>query len=318
MKRKINLQLFGEGGAGASTGAGATGSEGSGAVTGVTGDSPVSQSTGEDLSDVVYGVSNNQEVATPNNVETTEDIDPAERQKMFDEMIKKGGEYADAFNKRTQDIINKRFKETKGLEEQLKSQESIIQTLAAKYGVDAKDIAGINKAIDEDTSMWEDAAFKEGLTVEQYRNKLALEQENARLKAERDEAEAEEGANRIYNQWIIDSESLISKYGLQNFDLREELANPEFEQLLRNGISLEAAYKTIHFDDMVNGAMAYTAQNVSKAMVNNIQARGRRPVENGASSASSKVFKADPNQLSNQDIDEVIKRVARGADISFG
>jgi hypothetical protein len=53
-------------------------------------------------------------------------------------------------------------------------------------------------------------------------------------------------------------------------------------------------------------------------MVNNIQSRASRPAENGTQSASSKVFKTDPNKLTDRDVDEVIKRVARGAEISFG
>lgn len=317
MKRIINLQLFGEGGASTGASAGNTGSEGSGVATGVLGDSPVSQS-GEDLSDVVYGISNNQEVANPKDVKPTKDINPAERQKAFDEMVKKGGEYADAFNKRTQDIINKRFKETKGLQEQLDSQKSIMQTLAAKYGVDASDIKALSKAIETDNSMWEEAAYKEGLTVEAYKQKIALEQENARLKEAEEQRKAQAGAEKIYANWLAESEQLVQKYGLQNFDLAVEMENPEFTQLLGNGISFEAAYKTIHFDEMVNGAMAQTAQSVSQAMVNNIQSRSRRPAENGTQSASSKVFKSDPSKLSDADLNEVIKRVARGAEISFG
>ena len=318
MKNKtINLQLFAEGGAGASTGAGNAGSEGSGAVTGVSGDSPVSQS-GEDLSDVVYGISNNQEVANPNDVNTTNDVKPADRKKTFENMIKKGGEWHEEFNEFSRNMINKRFKETKGLQEQLESQKSIMQTLAAKYGVDASDVEALSKAIETDNSMWEEAAYKEGLTVEAYKQKLALEQENARLKAAQEEAEANAGAEQIYAQWMADKDALVEKYGLTNFDLQAELENPEFTQLLGNGVPFEAAYKTIHFDEMLGGAMAHTAQSVQTAMVNNMQSRSRRPAENGTQSASSKVFRSDPNKLSDADLNEVIRRVARGAEISFG
>ena len=318
MKNKIKLQLLGEGGAGASTGAGDAGAEGSGAVTGVNGDSPVSQS-GEDLTEVIYGKSiKEEEVAKPQDIKPTDDIKPADRQKTFENMIKKGGEWHEEFNKFSQDMINKRFKETKNLEKQLESQASIMQTLAAKYGVDPKDSEALSKAISTDDSMWEQAAFKEGLTVEQYRNKVALEQENARLKAAQEEAAKIQGADQIYSKWVQESKDLVAKYGLNNFDMAAEMENPDFTQLLSNGISFEAAYKTIHFDDMVNGAMAATAQNVSQAMVNKITSRNRRPAENGTQSASNKVFKSDPSKLTDADINEIIKRVARGADISFG
>lgn len=310
MKKLINLQLMAEGGASAA----APGAEG-GAATGVEGASPVAQK-GEDLSQVVYGKANVQDVANPNDANTTDSIDPADKMKQFDNMIKKGGEYADEFNKRTQAIIDKRFKEMKTLEETLKSHDSIMGLLAAKYGVDATDAKALEKAINDDTSLFEEAAFKEGLSAEQYRQKLQLEQENARLKAAQEEAQRTAGAEQIYAKWLAEADEVKAKYGV-DFDMASEMENPQFTQLLGAGIDFEAAYKTIHFDDMLNGAMAVTAQNVSQAMVNNIQSRSRRPVENGTQSASSTIFKADPSKWTDSDMDEVIKRVAGGADIAL-
>ena len=164
--------------------------------------------------------------------------------------------------------------------------------------------------------MFEEAAFKEGLTTEQYRNKIRLEQENARLKAAQDELKAHQGAEQIYANWLKEAEAVKAKYG--DFDFAAELENPEFTQLLSNGISFESAFKTIHFDDLMNGAMATTASQVEKALVNNIQSRASRPAENATQSASGKIFKSDPSQLTDAELDECIKRVARGAQISFG
>lgn len=309
MKKLINLQLFAEGGAGASTGAGVAGSNAGGAVTGVAGDSPVSQEGG-DLSGVVYGKSD-MALTQPNNVNSPNDISPEDRQKAFDNMIKKGGEYAEAFNKRTQDIINKRFKETKGLEEKLASQNTIMQTLATKYGVNASDIEGLTKALEDDTSMWEEAAFKEGLSVEQYRNKLALEQENARLKAAQEQIEADQGATKIYNQWLEDAEAVKQKYGV-DFDFATELENPQFTDLLGAGVQFEAAYKAVHIDEMLNGAMAQTAEKVSEALVNKVASRAQRPSENGIQSSSSRTFKSDPNKFTDADMAEIARRVEAG------
>lgn len=315
-KRITNLQLMSDGGAGAGASAGDAGASQSGAVTGVEGAPPVAQDGG-DLSNVVYGRSLNQEVANPNDVNTTNDVNPADKQKAFDELIKKGGEFADEFGKRTQDIINKRFKEVKGLEETLKSHESILGLLAAKYGVDPTNSAAIEKAIKEDDSLFEQAAFQEGLTPEQYRHKLELEQENARLKAAQDELELQRGSQEIYAGWLQEADELVAKYGLTDFDFATEVENPQITQLLASGVPFEAAYKTVHFDDMLGGAMAYTAQNVSQAMVNNIQARNRRPAENGTMSASNTIFKTDPRKFTPMDLDEIKRRVAAGEEIAL-
>ena len=314
------LQLLADGG-GAS--AGASGSEAagesSGAVAGGMRDVPGSQ--GEDMSNIEFGVSINQEVANPeaggDNTTKTQPTE-AELQKTFDEMIKKGGQWHDQFDKRTQDILNKRFKETKQLEKTLDSHNEILGILAAKYGVDAQDSDALLKALNSDTSLFEEAAYKEGLTPEQYRNKIQLEQENARLKAAQEELRAHQGAEQVYANWLKEAEALQAKYGLQNFDMAAEMENPDFTQLLSNGISFEAAYKTVHFDEMVNGAMAATASQVEKALVNNIQSRQSRPAENGTQSASGKIFKSDPDKLTDAELDECIRRVAGGAQISFG
>ena len=309
MKKLINLQLFADGGAGASTGAG-EGISGVGEVaTGVNGDSPVSQEGG-DLSDIVYGKSD-AALTQPNDVNAPNDISPEDRQKAFDNMIKKGGEYADAFNKRTQEIINKRFRETKGLQERLQSQDSIMQTLAAKYGVDAGDIEGLTKALNDDTSMWEEAAYKEGLSVEQYRHKLALEQENARLKEAREQMEAEQGATQIYNQWLEDAEAVKQKYGV-DFDFDTEVQDPAFADLLGAGVQFEAAYLATHMDNVLNNAMAYTAEKVSESLVNKVASRAQRPSENGVQSSSTRTFKSDPNKFTDADMKEIARRVEAG------
>ena len=160
----------------------------------------------------------------------------------------------------------------------------------------------------------EEAAFKEGLSPEQYRHKLQLEQENARLREAQEEAERQAGAEQIYAQWLNDAEAVKAKYGV-DFDMATEMENPQFTQLLGSGIPFEAAYKTVHFDDMLNGAMALTAQNVSKAMVNNIQSRSRRPAENGTQSATNTIVKADPSKFTDADFNEIRRRVAAGEEI---
>lgn len=320
MKHKFNLQLLADGG-GASTGASTSEGTGesSGAETGGMRDVPGSQGE-DDLSNIEFGVSmQSQEVAQPEvkGENTTKTPTEAELQHAFDEMIKKGGQYHDQFDKRTQDILNKRFKETKKLEKTLESHNEILGVLAAKYGLDASDSEGILKAVNEDDSLFESAAFEQGLTTEQYRNKLKLEQENKALRAAQEEAARNTNAEQIYAGWLKDADAVSKKYGV-DIDLAAEIENPDFTNLLSNGISFEAAFKTVHFDDIVNGAMATTASQVEKAIVNNITSRQARPAENGTQSASGKIFKSDPSQLTDAELDECIRRVARGAQISFG
>ena len=305
MKNRLNLQLFADGGAGVGASTGATVGGDSGAATAV----GESASQGDNLSQVVYGKSD-PAVAQQEGANST-DSTPEDRAKLFENMIKKGGEWHDEFNKYAHSMIDKRVKSYKGLEEQVKSYDPIMQTLAAKYGVEATDTAAITKALDEDTSMFEDAAFKEGLSPEQYRQKLALERENAQLKAAVEQRQAEEHSKQIYSQWLKDAEALGQKYGRQ-IDLASECENQQFMDLLANGVQFEAAYKAIHADEMLNGAMAFTAQKVEQALVNKATSYAGRPVESGSQSSSTQVFKSDPTQFSDDDMKEIRRRVEAG------
>jgi hypothetical protein len=48
------------------------------------------------------------------------------------------------------------------------------------------------------------------------------------------------------------------------FDLRTELANPAFENLIKNNVNIQTAYEVIHKDEIITGAMAATAKQVEQ------------------------------------------------------
>lgn len=301
----FNLQLFAEGGdASGSTSSSsdfgiAEGADKSGLAT--------TKKGKEDLSNVVYGK------ASEPSVEETEPTQKTKAQ-AFEDLIK--GEYKEEFSKRTQGIIDERFKKTKGMEEALKSHDPIMKMLSEKYGVDANDVKGLTKAIEEDKSFYEEEALEKGLTVEQLKEVKRLERENAEFRNAQAEAERQANSNRIYAGWLEEASAFSEKYGI-DIDLNAECENPEFTGLLANGISIEGAYKAIHFDEMIGGAMAKTAENVRQKMAQGIATRQARPSENGASSQTATVFKTDVNKLTKADRDEIERRVARGETVTF-
>lgn len=299
MKRfKLNIQFFGEGaGTGASAG---TGAEGSGAETGSI-----------DLAS--QGSANNGD-----NVDVTEPQGetaktPQQRQEDFEALIK--GEYREEFQKRTQRIIDKRFKQQGELENTLKSHDELLTVLAQKYGVDSRDAKAIMDAINKDDSFYEQEALDKGLSVKQLKEIKQLERDNASLRKAQEEAESKRHTDQIYSEWLNESEELKNKYGLDSFNLESEIQNPEFIKLLAGGISLESAYKAIHFDDMVGGAMAHTAATVKEKMANNIASRSGRPAENGVSSQSTSNFKTDVNKMTKADRAKIMREVQKGANV---
>lgn len=304
MKNLFNLQLFAEGSAGA--GANGSGSSGAEASTG-TGAVP----GGEGLNHVIYGKATG-EVANPkgksaNNPETLE--------ARFEDMIK--GEFKDVFAKRTQGIIDERFKKTKGLEEKLKSMDPILSILSEKYGTDANDINALTKAIKEDDSYFQKAAMEAGLTVAQYKEVYELKQRDKELTAQLEARQQQEATEQIFAEWANQAQEFAGKYQIEGFDLGAELENPEFAKLLGSGVTVEGAYKAVHFDDMVGGAMAHTAAKVKEDLVNSINSRASRPSEGAITSHSATTFKSDVNALTKADREEIERRAARGEIISF-
>jgi hypothetical protein len=111
------------------------------------------------------------------------------------------------------------------------------------------------------------------------------------------------------------AESAKSVY--PSFDLRTEMQNPQFVNLLRSNVDVKTAFEVLHKDEIIPAAMQYTAKTVEQKLTNKIIANGARPAENGNSSQSATVVKSDVSQLSKADREEIIRRVQRGEKIRF-
>lgn len=284
----LDLQLFADGGSGdgGTVSAGATGENGTAAV-------PQTSVTDAD------GV-------------TATNID---REAEFEKLIK--GEYKDLYDARMQDTIKNRLKGQKETVEKYEALAPTLETLAKKYGVDASDIKALNAAIEEDDAYYEDEALEKGVTVEQLKQFKKMERENAELKKMRDEQNAKEAAEKKVAGWMEESKQVKAIY--PQFDLRTELQNPQFADLLRvPGVDVRTAYELAHKDEIIAGAMQFTAKTVEKKIADKIAANGARPTENGLNSQSASLTQSDVSRLSKADILDIQRRVARGEKISFG
>lgn len=313
--RSIDLQLFAEGGSSASA-AGAEGS-GTGAEGVTTADGmPATSARAKKnpLADVRYGIQENAEDAQVADAQNTAgQVSAEERAAKFEALIK--GEYKDLYDAKMQDTIQKRLKGTKDTVDKYNALAPTLETLAKKYGVDPTDIDALNHAIDEDNTFFEDEALEKGISVEQLKEIRKIERENADLKKQMREQSVRENADRIYAGWLEQSDALKQIY--PNFDLDAEIKNPRFVDLLKNNVDVRTAYEVLHKDDIIRGAMQFTADTVQKKLANNIIAGGNRPSENGIGQTSPAVVKNDVSQLSRADREEIIRRVARGEKIRF-
>ena len=247
-----------------------------------------------------------------NGVSTTSDALEAKR-KAFQDLIE--GEYKDQYTESFQKAFNRRFKETKGMEDSLAAQKPIIDMLMQRYKIEGGDMAKLQSAIEEDNSYWEQAAEESGLTVEQYKAMQKLERENAELKAIRQRQAGEQQAQAQLAKWMQEAEGMKDLY--PGFDFRAEIGNREFQGLLKAGVPVQKAYELIHMDEIKEATARNAAQTASQQMQAKIKSKAARPSENGTSSQSAVVVKSDVHSLTRADRAEVIRRAQRGEKISF-
>ena len=304
MSKYLNLmlQLFAEGGDGG------TGAEG---TTGVTETAAVSQTrkSTNPLANVKYG---KQEEAAPPPEEPKQTATP-DRNAEFEKLIK--GEYKDLYDARMQNAIRGRLKATEDTVNRFNALTPTLELLAEKYGVDANDVEALNKAIEEDESFFQDEALEKGMTVQQLKEFRKMQRENADLKRQMSDQQTKERAEMLYASWVDQGEKTKTVY--PSFDLKAEMENPRFVDLLRNNIDVRTAYEVLHKDEIIPAAMQFTAKTVEQKLTNKIIAGGQRPTENGMNSQGAAVVKSDVSQLSKADRQEIIRRVQRGERIRF-
>jgi hypothetical protein len=299
----LSLQLFAEGGAG---------DGGTAQGQGVTAEAASQQTKGvkNPLADVKYGI---QEGAAPAaEVQQTTEVQ-TDPEAEFEKLIK--GQYKAQYDARVQDTIQKRLKGQKETVDKYNALQPVLETLAKKHGVDASDIEALQKAIEADDYYFEEEALEKGITVQQLKQIRSMERENADLKRQMQEQQTRDNAEKLYAGWMNQAEEAKKVY--PSFDLRAEMNNPKFVDLLRSNIDVRTAYEVLHKDEIIPAAMQFTAKTVESKIAKKIAANGARPAENGMSSGSAAVVKSDVSQLSRADREEIRKRVARGEKIRF-
>lgn len=106
----------------------------------------------------------------------------------------------------------------------------------------------------------------------------------------------------------IDSEVQEFSRKNPNFDMKREMQNPVFcTYVWGNELSVEDAYYLTHKDDRANGRMGSPAERPAA-----------RISENGTGrTAGSGMVKKNPKDLSDEELDDIVKRVRNGEKISF-
>lgn len=299
-----DLQLFAEGGptGGAADGAGAGGTgvnaSAAGVQTGVKGN----QQTGNQAADGAPAAEVQNQTEQP-----TIDLNAE-----FEALIK--GKYKDQYNAKVKDTVQKRLKGPSEAAEKYKALIPSLEMLAKRYGVDHSDTDALIAAIADDDSFYEDEAFERDMTVPQLKAFKKLERENEAFRVQKQERERQQAAQQQYETWLEQAEAAKLKY--PNLDLAVEVQNPQFLDLLSANVGVEAAYKVIHMDDIVSGAMAAAVQTATDKVSKSVAANAARPNENGSGQGAATV-KPDVRKMTKAQRQEYARRALMGETITF-
>lgn len=293
---RLNLRLFdGEGGG-----------EASGSEEGTASES--SDQLGELTAEA--GQADNVEVE-PKQTESVIEKTMEQKKAEFEKLIT--GEYKDLFSERMQSLSAKSTEEIQKVSDRIGEYAPLIDMLAEKYGVESGEVSDIMAALDKDNSFYEDAAIKEGMTVEQYKNMLHMKTENKRLIEAQRQAEQIRQRDQAWQRW--DSEAEICRSHYPEFDMNSEIMNENFVRLLGAGLDVESAYRACHFDEIMSGVKTQTKDQTKKQVADSIRSGYARPAENQIGGNSATTQKMDVQQMSNKEILELIERAKSGEKI---
>lgn len=221
---------------------------------------------------------------------TASDIKAKERLS-FSELI--NGEYKSDFTDKVNDIVSKRFKELKKAEERLTQLNGAFSGVMAKRG--ANTLEELIEKLSEEKIYGNDKRnsqeeLKKDLLLENYR-KMTV--------------------SRQYSDWIKEADEVKKMY--PDFDILREIKNPVFKNGLKLGMDITSLYRALHFDEI---SKEIEDKASSQATLKAASYRNR-PSEIGSTEPRAVKSAFNVNALTDEDMEKIVKRIARGDKISF-
>ena len=310
---KLRWNLFdGEGGT-AGPGEGGLSAEASALLDEVTGRTRKGSESKSDTSQIQYGKSRDEGQTS----QVGSDTQPAEDlQAEFAALIGKGGRYHDIYGQKVSDAIQSRFKNHSDLQGQVDQIRQAFDPVYQLYDVKQGDIEGLVNAIVNDEGMYTRGAERAGLDVQQYKENLKLRAEAERGRQISEAYERQQRQNEMFQMWEEQAAQLQQAF--PNFDLGLEIQNnKQFARGLDSGLDVQTAFAAAHMDEILQGSTASAQRTATQQVVNTIRSRAMRPAEAGLQHSPAIVRKSDPSKLTNDDLDEIMRRVEAGESVSF-
>lgn len=283
---EIDMHLFAEGGAAAG---------GEGAQSGA--------------AESVAGNAGQMQTAEPDEMPEDTDLDAE-----FESLIK--GKYKSEFDRRIQRIAQNKQHKLQEARKTADDAQGLVNLLSTRYGLENASAADVMQAVQQDDAYWQDAAAKEGMTVDQYRHMSELEAQNRQLIGRYEAEQREAAARQQMDRWVQQADECREKF--PNFDFDAELQNQEFVQHLRNGVPVTKAYMYTHMDELMTGAMAMTADKVKESTAAAVRSNVSRPIEGAIGGGPAATLKVDVKNMSLEDFKRIQDEVEAGKRVVIG
>lgn len=195
--------------------------------------------------------------------------------------------------------------------------DSLINQLSIVYGTD--DVSKLESMILSDEHLLQGEAYRKGISIEQAKAQRQIDLQARQLDEVRAQSDEQQRISSQISEWRSQAEDLKSEYPDFNFDAEfsDEDTGKEFWRMLSSGVSMETAYKIIHQDEIIAQRVSAAAKAAKKQAVDTIKARGTRPAESGNSSQAPSNEKIDVDNLTDEQIRDIVKRVQHGEKITF-
>lgn len=232
------------------------------------------------------------------------------------------GKYKKDFERETSKIVRSRVanleKENERLAKDGEQWAGIGRWLQTRYAKEGEQLSAqeLMQRIEADDYFLEAEADKNGVTPDQQRallrERFTAEDEHRELERYRQENAERE----FFSQLVEQSQGLTAQY--PDFDLRAEIKNPQFTQLVRYGVPVQQVYEMLHHGELIEKAQRGAAEAARAQTAASVASGGSRVAENGLGRTAQAVQKVDPSKFSDDQMDKIREAVARGERVGPG
>ena len=203
--------------------------------------------------------------------------------------------------------VNTRFKNQADATKQLEGMQPMLQELMKTTG--AESIEELQQLVLN--RKYEEEAEAAGVPTEQYMHMKQLEQEHEAMVQQQQRAQEQQQLQQHVAGIRQQAEEL--KQLFPGFNLDQEMQNPEFIKMTSpGGISVKQAFFALHGDDLVPQLMAYGVQQGKDQVSRSIQANQARPTEGASLRGSTGAsVRLDSDNMSDERYEEIKRLTLR-------